>query len=505
MLNEGILQPDDAEADSVSYARMEAIMHESLRLLGVQAQIILDTASMTDAIERYAALAMQPNSEYTRRENATYAQWREAMGQKQTPQFSDWLTGIAIIHKTESYILEFDPEACALRGADIFNPRYDPTRIGKPLEEIDNVYDYDFAQLKRTAFALEGVDRARSLDAIFHKVTASAQSETEKQLALLRFLSKAAYHNSIQPMHDNGVMVNDPLCLLALNEMRCGHVAHVALDLYEAAGYRARLVLLGGHIITEVYYEGAWHYFDADTAQAGAAVLWDGAIPSVQALSEEPYALDRTGYCTEVSSEISAELVNNYYGAAYYFGSQHYMNDPPRFYIKTATDKESLNYLYGWNHYDTVEDASRRLYDFGVQYLPQQVYLEAVIPGEDGVAIWWREPADKNGDLAGYRVYVSGHSRGWSKLSFYGSEQAQAYWSKRKDYTPDEYEAVYAPLPQELGVYETTETGITLPLAPGQTYYITIGAYDAYTEAIGGARLRYSNELAIKPQIETGH
>ena len=88
-------------------------------------------------------------------------------------------------------------------------------------------------------------------------------------------------------------MVSDPLVLLQLGEMRCGHVARVAVDLFSAAGYQARLVQLGAHVIAEVYYGQNWHYFDADMFKGGQCVFNpDGSIPSVDQLSQSPYLID---------------------------------------------------------------------------------------------------------------------------------------------------------------------------------------------------------------------
>ena len=63
-------------------------------------------------------------------------------------------------------------------------------------------------------------------------------------------------------MHPDKSIVKDPLVLLELGEMRCGHVAGLAVDLFDAMGYEGRLVQLSCHVIAEIKYDGRWHYFD---------------------------------------------------------------------------------------------------------------------------------------------------------------------------------------------------------------------------------------------------
>ncbi|MBL8830417.1 MAG: hypothetical protein JNM18_25815, partial [Planctomycetaceae bacterium] len=110
-------------------------------------------------------------------------------------------TGAMPLSTTE-YIEQFDPVAYERAGADYFHERYNPARIGKPLEQIDRVYDYDFARLEAVTQRLKHVDRQAALKAIFAKLTVDACDDTQRHLAVLRFLQKASYHHAyLQPMH----------------------------------------------------------------------------------------------------------------------------------------------------------------------------------------------------------------------------------------------------------------------------------------------------------------
>ena len=138
-------------------------------------------------------------------------------------------------------------------------------------------------------------------------------------MALLLFLQEVSIHSDyLQPMYPNGTMVSDPLVLLQLGEMRCGQVARLAVDLFSAAGYQARVVQLGGHVIAEVYYGKNWHYFDADMFGGGQTVFNpDGSIPSVVQLSQSPYLIDSLAADWEPNStnswETSAAIAPSYW------------------------------------------------------------------------------------------------------------------------------------------------------------------------------------------------
>ena len=131
---------------------------------------------------------------------------------------------------TQAYIDAFTPARYELSGSDFLNERYSPKRIGKPLDQIDEVKDYDFELLAKVSGRLADVDRRQALKAIFEKITSGARTETEREVKLLEFLHQSGYHNIfVQPMYEDGQAVFDPLVLLELGEMRCGQVARIAM------------------------------------------------------------------------------------------------------------------------------------------------------------------------------------------------------------------------------------------------------------------------------------
>jgi len=145
--------------------------------------------------------------------------------------------------KTKDYITNLDISKFERNGSDFTNPKFSPLRLGKPLEHTDIDYDYDFQRLAQIEERLEGVDRKKVLRHIFCVLTKDATTNKEKHIAILKFLHKSSFHNEyLQPMYPNKGMVCDPLVLLELGEMRCGHVMKVAIDFFAAVGIKGRLL-----------------------------------------------------------------------------------------------------------------------------------------------------------------------------------------------------------------------------------------------------------------------
>ncbi|MGH8643580.1 MAG: hypothetical protein ACREX4_03610, partial [Gammaproteobacteria bacterium] len=276
--------------------------------------------------------------------------------------------------KTRAYLGDLSLQRFEAQGADFNNARYNPMRLGKPLDKLNVVMDYDFDLVDKTIQKLEGVDRETVLRKIFSLGTMGALSETEKQKRLLKFLQTASFHNGfLQPMHRDGGMVSDPLVLLELGEMRCSQVARVAADIYSAAGYPARLVQLGGHVIAEIFFEGRWHYFDADLFGGGQTISGeDGTIPSVKDLSMRPDTIDGLASNMELPYSLGSLLGSIPYPSYFYFSSRAYQHKPNKilYYKKTAGPEDKSNRFFGWDRHEMVEDAEIVLWDVPPRYLP---------------------------------------------------------------------------------------------------------------------------------------
>jgi len=408
---------------------------------------------------------------------------------------------------TEEYIRDFDVEEYELRGSDYTNPRYSLSRLDKPPNEIDRTYDYDFELVSETYYSLSLIDRPTALVAIFNKVTAGCETELQRHLAMLEFLHKVSYHNVVQPMHENGKAVFDPLVLLELNEMRCGAVARLGVDLYQSVGYDARLVQMANHVSAEVYYESRWHLLEGGLAGGGQTVVVDGVIPSVYELSHNPLLIDMIPAYLEWY--VAAALIpptssppHYIYPSYYYFSKNGYVGlSKPLFYYKTLpiTEEEDAEYSdYGWYDYDTVLDTDRILSDISVNYQPTIPYLDSVTIKDRTARITWNPSEDPDGDLLGYIVYVSSSSRGWHYSTFPGDESVERYW--QGGWEPSMYDALFRIPPHDLALIITTNTSINIPLNAGETKYFTVAAFDEHGASVGKELYYCSAELKLENQ-----
>ena len=100
------------------------------------------------------------------------------------------------------------------------------------------------------------------LAVIFDRVTDGCNTNSEIYEEVYQFLFRIEMNHpkGLQAMHRNGQMVTDPLLLLELQEMRCGQIARLAVDLFAAGGYSGRLVQGDGHVWAEIWYDNKWRF-----------------------------------------------------------------------------------------------------------------------------------------------------------------------------------------------------------------------------------------------------
>lgn len=400
---------------------------------------------------------------------------------------------------TEEYLSRFDPERYMRIGTDYFNPRYSPSRLNKPVDQIDITYDYPFAYLAKVEKKLADVDRLTALREIFKKLTAGAKTNQERHLAVLDFLYKAAYHNPyVQPMYEDKQAVFDPIVLLKLGEMRCGGVARVAADLFEAAGYKTRLVQASAHITTEIYYDGGWHLFEADLV-GGPPVMINGRIPSVAELAEDPFLIDRSPshFLAYVAPGPSGGGDKSpVYPSYYYFSSQALAGLDAAYYYKTATPEEAAaSKWYGWNYYKTTTNRWK-LTDFEPKYEPDPPDFKNVEVKGDKFLVEWLPARDSDNDVLGYRVYVSSRSRGWNYQDVDAPESVQKYFVG--GWKPEMYDSLYKMPPKDVAFLETKSTEVELPFPKGGgSIYVTVMPFDKHGELVGRRLYNMSAELKL--------
>lgn len=402
-----------------------------------------------------------------------------------------------------------DPTATFLRGLDIgeiyikgtdwLNPIYSPSRIGLS-PNISYTYEYDFKKLENTEKNLKDVDRHKALKEIFQHVTSGARNQREKHLALLRFLQRVSLHGKLQPMYPDGQAVFDPIVLLELNEMRCGHVARLGIDLWDAGGGEGRIVHLGGHVSAEIYYDEGWHLLEGDIWENGVVIKdKDRNIPSIEALSLDPYKIDSLP--PQYWSPINAQLTSVPYVSSFFFNVNAYpQNVSLQYLYKTATaEEERQSKWYGWNFYNIKTNTKIKLLEDVFRYQPSAVTISSISRKSNLFTIRWLASDDRDGDLLGYRVFISRNSRGWAYQQTKSPDEIRPYivlgWK------PAMYENVNKLPPSNVRIIETADIFATVKVPPDQERYITVMAFDSHGEGVDRQIYYPSDEVRISHSI----
>lgn len=382
------------------------------------------------------------------------------------------------IYRTRRYLSQLDLEQLALAATDCVNPRVSPLRLGKPLDELDIVYDYDFARLHAVEQRLRKVNRRQALAEIFRRVTVDCQTDRARHEAITLFCDRVGFNNLIQPMWQDRLCVYDPLILLELGEQRCGQTARVAVDLFLAAGYRARLVQVSTHVTAEVYYDGDWHLLEVGLFGNGVVPRAnDGSIPSVVELSDDPGLLDALPHGQEARFDNQPLLGSIEYPSMFFFNRSYYRTVEPAYCEKMASKSELRDRHYGWLHC-TLEPGDWQLSDLPQRYLPGAPHSLV----RQGSRLTWTPSDDADGDLLGYRVYVGSRPRGWC----YGP-----------GWRPEMYAARFQEPPCDVAFLETSAPSVELPTINDRPLYVTVLPYDRHGESVGRRIYPASEELVL--------
>ena len=383
------------------------------------------------------------------------------------------------------------------QGTSYTSNRYHPDQFPDRVNEQQT----NLAYIEDLQEQLQGINRPVVLKAIFDEVTKDAKDHKQRHLAMLKFLHKVSVHeHGVKLVHENGLKVSDPLVLLEGNVMHCGQVAGLAVDLFESAGYVGRTVHLDGHVVAEIWYDDDWHVFDGDSMGGNglSPMSPDGSIPSVVELTQHPEWIDALPHRFEIDHNGTARSSGGIARSWRYCRSGDYEG---RCYRRKRSYVNANDEYYGWTNtraepYDWSTEELEPRYQPGVVKFKEVSVTEREDQTAE-VTITWKAPADKDNDLLGYRVFISRKSRGWSYDMFHGANKAERYWNNTSSWQPDMYERVYELPPHDVDMLVTEDPQITLQLEEGQTYFVTVMAFDEYHERAGRVLYLMSNELRI--------
>jgi hypothetical protein len=394
---------------------------------------------------------------------------------------------------TAAYLATLNLDQLLTHSASYEAPRFS----GNPTTYIDG--------LRGT---LRGVDRVAVLRAVFERLTAGLQSETEKEHAVLGFVQELSVHDFSSPFMS--IPIFDPLILFQIGAMDCQRASRLIVDLYAAAAYRGRVVDFYGHAVAEISYDGGWHYADADMFGGGDIVTFaDGHIPSVAELSRQHQILDRLPvYLENVVQATYGSTGKNggsatwTYPSSAYFSAQYFAGNPGypvyltrKAFPATATDP-SLD--FGWTDANQLERAPASdivLSDISSQVSPNAPSIEAVSTTAGTIRI--SVAADPAATVSGYRVFVSSTSRGWDYGNFLGSTAAKSDWANPSGWAAGMYSRLFQVPPSDVARVDSNGPNIVVSgLGPG-TYFVSVMPRDSYGDSVGRELYPSSNELKV--------
>jgi SAM-dependent methyltransferase len=144
--------------------------------------------------------------------------------------------------------------------------------------------------------ALRRIDRSTVFENLIGEVCRGTASDEESFRSIYRFVQDAIFHHPLVQLVDeygNTRQVSS-LETLAAGIGRCGHAARVTCDLFQMAGYQARVTQLHKHVCCEVLFDGRWRVVDADAFKAGIRTTNDdGDWATLDELRAKPVLIDR--------------------------------------------------------------------------------------------------------------------------------------------------------------------------------------------------------------------
>lgn len=200
---------------------------------------------------------------------------------------------------------------------------------------------------------------------------------------------------------------------------------------WEALGMPARVWFLTGHTVAEVFYEGAYHYYDSDMmgyTTTGDGPVWSSPVASVQQLAHDP-------------SIITGKLLSAKMTRAGSVDAPWYPADLRAEAIKDLADLFSTsedNYLYTGKRYPSghTMDFTLRPGERMIRFYDAGATAERYMPYHDREGKWQESPKDYSSILQVKNGPVSEKDeRRWSTgvLEYKPTAGAQAAAQKNHD------------------------------------------------------------------------
>lgn len=261
------------------------------------------------------------------------------------------------------------------------------------LLEIDNIYDIN----KQVYFSITNLGEkeispqlivnekdwftnAGILDNALQKEL--LETDEDIVVALWQFVTRNHYHHTSSPLNERDYeLVENPVQYFnSWGYGLCDDVASVMAQLTLLAGYKSRAVYLNGHVVTEVYYGGGWHMFDADFGLYGEDNK--GNIVSVEEIYRDKKLikqairrLNRPGGLYDMQVEAYSSDEDDFIANADSF----YPENLPDTFSYSLRANEEIRFYNNWQHkyYRGSKDMAVPPYSNGLLITPiTKKYLE---------------------------------------------------------------------------------------------------------------------------------
>lgn len=246
-----------------------------------------------------------------------------------------------VVHELDGRIIEQPP------AVEIVTLAMLRTEYSVPVAEIEGLYP--------------DVNRREYLAHLVRAVTKDAPDAEGTSVRWVEWLQNHFAHPERAPLDEHGAAIFDPLWLLLNRVAHCGQTNRLIADGLSAVGIETRIIRLRGHIVAEAYFDGAWHYLDADVLDFGDMVRTrDGRIPSTAEIVADRSLLKSVSPYREVAfypGRSASPLDYRIGQLAAVFESEFVEavgKNTPLIQKKTAAPEEERGLWYGWEHYQWV-------------------------------------------------------------------------------------------------------------------------------------------------------
>jgi hypothetical protein len=137
-----------------------------------------------------------------------------------------------------------------------------------------------------------------NLETILQGILKPGMTQAQKAEAAWRFMLSKTFHYKAPdeglpgyPGTTESYLLSDALKIINVyGYAYCFEFDGILASLWEAAGFDStRIWGLPGHLISEVYYDGAWHYYDSDQSVSAYFLKKDGkTVASVEDIRSDP-------------------------------------------------------------------------------------------------------------------------------------------------------------------------------------------------------------------------